>query len=274
MSDSKALPWYSTEPSVGDTVMFTTTNVTNEYGYEVLLDEYCNQKAFLPFSELSAKKIKKNPASFLKTGSKHCANVMDAGNAIHHVSLKDVTKDQKKEHSELYGHNSKLFGLCLRLSHFKFTESEWHIAFRDAMESSATHPYLVITNRFTLRDQPDFMPKEFADVILNNHATLFGMKPFSLDKRIMLVTFDPNGNQVTKDELARIVTELKEDDSDHSDEHLYKNQVCFNLSVQPIALPTFKFTISAYLDTLCEEVYEKLLAKLKQSRFDIVNPVN
>lgn len=277
MSDSSTNSWYSTQPQIGHTVMFTTGD-TNEIGYSVTMDEYSDQEAFLPFSELSARHIRKNPASFLKHHSKHCGNITDIGDGNMYISLKGVSKEQKKTHSELYGLNTKLFSLCRRLSHFDFTTDEWHKVFQTVMERSleqnTTHPYTVITDRFGLRDTDDkFMDSRYVEVILNNHATIFGMKPYITESKLMLVTFDCDGNQLTKEEITRVLSELKPENEEYSDEILYEQQGKFNLSVAPVALPIFRFTVTAYQDTVSKAISTQLSDMLKNgSRFDICIP--
>jgi len=269
--------WYSKKlPNVGDIVMFTT-RYTNDKAYYVTLDEYQDREAFLSFSELSKKRIRKNPSSFLKKESKNCAIVSDVGDNIISLSLISVSKDQKKQHSELYGLNSKLFGLCRRLAHIQFQEKEWYDVLRNAMEKSLElgydHPYATISDRSTLKNIEN-LPACYVDCILENHAKMFGMKPFSIKKRIMLITFQPDGNQVAKDEICRISHELKSEEDNYTDEQLYQDQSKINICVNPVALPVCEFSITAYQDALCKQVSDELMLKLKQSKFDIVEKVN
>lgn len=276
MSEPESTSWYSKSPKVGDTIMFTTCD-SNTLGYIVTLDEFSDHEAFLPFSELSARNIRKNPSSFLKQYSKHCGNITDIGEDMIYLSLKDVSDEQKKQHSELFSLNNKLFGLCRRLSHFDFGHQEWHNIFRTAMEQSLInkipHPYNVISDRTILSDSKDLMPPQYINSILHNHVTLFGMKPTIIVKKFMLITFDHEGNQLCKDEINRIFHELKPIQENYDDETLYNDQDKFNITVSPIALPIFSFSVTAFHKKLVDDIVKQLEIKLKNSKFNIIHSV-
>uniref|UniRef100_A0A6C0J769 S1 motif domain-containing protein n=1 Tax=viral metagenome TaxID=1070528 RepID=A0A6C0J769_9ZZZZ len=275
MSDKS---WYNTKLITDDVVMFTAGSV-DEYGYSILLDEYGNKEAFLPFTMLSTRKIKKNPASFLKPQSKHCGVVNEISDSNIIVSLKDISKSQKKNHSKLYNLNNKLFSLCRRLSHFKYTEENWHNVFKISLENyqqrldeldDTVHPYNIIINRIMIEETKNLLPSDYMNVLYNNHSILFGIKPYVANATIMLITFSSTGNEVIKNEISRVQRDINSNERLYTDQELYDQQDRFNINIVPIALPNVTVTVTAYKADYCLSIQSKLLRLLKDGVCDII----
>lgn len=286
------MSWYSGSPSVGDVLTFTV-HEANDIGFKVTLDAYDNSEGFLPFSELSSKKIKKNPAAFLKAGSKHCGLVTDNSDVITYISLKDVTKEQQELETQRHCNNGRLFALCQRLSRLpghNFTESQWHHQFRRALDKylnksnetvaegcdedeaedeaedeTPMHPIDIISSRQNIMNNK-YLPPDYHAIIANHHATLFGIKPATLTMIVTILTFDMNGNDRVKSVLSKIMSDV----GTFTDTQLYQDQSKYNLSINPVALPDFQIVITAYLESVCQNAADLITHHLHDAKFDIM----
>lgn len=297
--------WYLDAPKMGDILSFRVKDTT-DVGYNVELCAYKSQYfGFLPFSELSLKKIKKNPASFLKEGSRHCGVVTDADGYIVHLSIKHVTPEQKAEEEKMYADTEHLFSICQRLSYLEesknadLTEDAWFNVFAkalsqyrtgnsydeddsdedtdedadddtpdDTVEDAATHPLNILSRR-DMVNRSGVLPKQYMRIIRNNHAALFGFKPVVCTVIVTIVTFDMNGTELVKTVLNRIMEH--HGGSGGSDKELYDDQTKYNLHINPVALPEFHLEISAYLKDVCQRVADSAIAELNAVKFDIFN---
>jgi translation initiation factor 2 alpha subunit (eIF-2alpha) len=266
--------WYLSGPDVDDVITFTVVE-SDDVGFKVTIDAYSDRIGSLPFSELSAKKIKKNPASFLRIGSKHCGLVTDATGAMVYISLKNVTEAQKETENKLYSDNAHMFSMCQKLSFLGESEDTWFQCFRNALEhyrsgKIETHPYRALADRES-RLVTSLLTPNCARIIQDNHALLFGIKPHSLTTRVCIVTFHMYGNDLVKSNLLNIRESVNCAD-DLSDKELYEHQDKANVSIQPVSLPEFQITISAYQENVCRDYMDKIVNLLKQIKvFDIVD---
>ncbi|BBD72602.1 translation initiation factor IF-2 subunit alpha [Sulfodiicoccus acidiphilus] len=84
-------------PSVGDLVIGTVRDIF-DYGSYLVLDEYSNVQAFLPWSEIASKWVR-NVRNVIKEGEKKVVKVIrvDEKRGTVDVSLKKVTDDERKK---------------------------------------------------------------------------------------------------------------------------------------------------------------------------------
>lgn len=264
------MSWYLGKPSTGDVLTFTV-HEPSDIGFRVTLDAYSGTEGFLPFSELSSKKIKKNPASFLRPSHKHAGVVTDSCEAMTYISLKSVSKAQQEQETKQHANNERLFALCQRLAHLSsIAEHRWRDCFQYALDlyrkdGYTLHPFEAIVSR-QVSDDDVFLPSELLDTIVSHHATLFGMKPASLVILVTILTFDMNGN----DRVKSVLSSMMSGRETRSDAQLYQSPEKYNLTINPVALPDFQIVISAYLENACQSAADYLIDRLRMAKFDIM----
>lgn len=264
--------WYKGNILNGDVVTFTTRQ-SDDTGFTVTLDAYSDREGYLPYSELSSKKIRKNPRSFLKEGSKGCGVVTDADGVVIFISLKDVTQSQQEEEKRMHELSGRLFSMCRKLSFIRHSPRQWHDMFVEGInnyieDSIDEHPYTILSDRLLLRDKGEqVLLPEFLDVIRSNHCTLFGIKPFTATAKITIITFDIEGNERVKGALKSCLQRIGQGPT-LTDSQLYQNQDKFNITVQPVSLPDFQVQVTSYINSLCQEKLDSFISMLEAENFD------
>ena len=104
-------------PNLEELVMCTIRSYEENIGFTVTLDEYDDIEGLLVISNLSRKKLKKNPKTVCKNNSKHILLVSGIEGDNINLSKKDVNPGDMKQFSEFYGCNIKLATAMNKLSH-------------------------------------------------------------------------------------------------------------------------------------------------------------
>lgn len=273
--------WFAKDiPNANDMVMAEILSA-DDSGFHVSLLEYSGTIAFLPFSELSKRKIKKNPKSFLKLGAKLMLLVNDNDGLIC-LSLKLVKEDMEKNSQAMYDKNYSLYCLCSRLSHictdspltdYDKVYQEWVEYFRDMIENymasmdgedNLTHPIDYLSSRsFIKLDHMDERLKLIAKI----HPQLFGIKPIQVRKEIIVLCFRPDGCQYVKDILLKILEPYK---SHKTDQELFDDQSLANLTIQLVGPPRLTLTVWAYEQGTAEDIMKKVIRQIQEAKFDLV----
>lgn len=260
--------WYNYNPELDKPIIFQAIN-TNENGYNCYLPEYPDINGFIIFSELSHKRIRKNVTTFLKPSRDYCGLVTSITDGVIYISLKDISDEEAKNYHIFYDHTSKLYDLTERLAHLdtNITSETWHNAFRDALDlvkKLDLHPYEILTDR-ALFTTTDMLNDELKQLVMTNYTKLFGFKPITLNKDLLLVTFRFDGNQ----ELIKLLSSINQSDT-LTNEQLYNDQLSYNLKILPMALPKFRISITAYNQSYVNDLWQKTLTQLQKSSLDIV----
>jgi translation initiation factor 2 alpha subunit (eIF-2alpha) len=260
-------------PTVDEVTMCTVTEFNENAGLRVSVDEY-GLDGFLMLSELHNKKIRGPISNFLKVGTQLPLSVVDQGKGDGAVFLskKDVKEQQVKECKTRYQLNNKLVALAKRLPG---DTEQWLSTFReinspDHLEEE--HPWTLIQHR----DLDELgLSEEQCQIIMANHAKLFGIKPQCLRAQFTVYSFAIDGNQRVKDALIGILNRWNrppngadETEKVWTAEDLYEDNTRCNLTMLPIGLPTFQLKVSAYNHERCHEVYSAIKQEITEAGLD------
>ena len=191
----------SFDPEEEEITVFTIGG-SNDYSYDVDLLCY-GKKATLFFSELSKKRIRKNPQSFLKKNKTYACRVLREEHGHLYVSYKQVNDEEQKKALECYHLSQKFYNLPQRLCHYDDSVALdlWQESFVDCLRDSqlASHPLVLISDseNFTELGLPEIMK----NIIEANHRKLFGFEPHVCEKTITVMSFAIDGNEKVKESL-------------------------------------------------------------------------
>ena len=262
--------WYNDEkPEVGDVVMCTVSSY-GDAGYSVSLDGYNDLEGFIPLCELSQKRIRKNPATFLKIGDRHPVQVMsidkEAEPCIVELSLKDVNTAAQERCQRDAAFTVKLYNMCQRLEHVTHTaEAVWHKAFKTAVSKKRSG--IELFEALHVLNSPLDLPEDLVSLIRTHHVQLFGFSPVTVHKNYLIQCFRSDGNQYVKTILSDI---CPEDQKIWSTDEISENHSRYNLSIKLIGLPKILVTVTAANGDVAEEVHHRVEDKLKAAHFNIL----
>ena len=253
-------------PGMDEVTMCTVTSYNEQTGFNVTLDEY-DLEGLIALVDLNAKKIRGPISSFLKTGEQLPLVVIDPGvDGIVYLSRKDVKADQAKLCCDRYALSCKLFNIVRRLPE----NLEFEQAFRELnTEDSEEHPWTLLQNREW--DKLDLSTEQI-QIIESMHAKLFGIKPQSMRAKVSIYSFAYEGNAVVRDLILELQAQSQPQvdgsmsstrPSEWSDEELYQDTERYNMSIQPVAIPTFQIKITAYNLERCGRALEEIKANLQ-----------
>ena len=290
-----------------EVTMCTVISYNEQTGFNVMLDEY-DLEGLVALVDLNSKKIRGPVSSFLKTGEQMPLLVIDPGvDGIVYLSKKDVKPQKAKICSDRYALSCKLFNVAKRLpEHLEFTETFRYLNSRPDPDDDLDldpnivedHPWVLLQNREWERL---LMTDEQIQAIEDVHSKLFGIKPRSIRFKFTLYSFACEGNAVVRDHLLHILetwsrpatappstasatasaaspsaaspsaastTPSTNVPTEWSDEELYQDTSRCNVSIQPIAIPTFQAKITAYNLERCHETLDRLKTQLQQTGLD------
>jgi translation initiation factor 2 alpha subunit (eIF-2alpha) len=280
----------NSRPEMDEVTMCTVISYNEQTGFNVMLDEY-DLEGLVALVDLNSKKIRGPVSSFLKTGEQMPLLVIDPGvDGIVYLSKKDVKPQKAKICSDRYALSCKLFNVAKRLpEHLEFTETFRYLNSRPDPDDDLDldpnivedHPWVLLQNREWERLS---MTDEQIQAIEDMHSKIFGIKPRSIRFKFTLYSFACEGNAVVRDHLLHILetwsrpiaasdnttnaTNATNAPTEWSDEELYQDTSRCNLSIQPIAIPTFQAKITAYNLERCHEALETLKTQLQQTGLD------
>jgi len=263
----------ASRPTVDEVTMCTVTEFSENTGLSVSVDEY-DLAGFLMLTDLHSKKIRGPISNFLKVGTQLPLSVVDPGKGDGAVFLskKDVKEQQVKECKIRYLLNNKLFALAKRLPG---DPEHWLSTFREINSpdlQEEEHPWTLIQRR----DLDGLgLSDEQCQIIVANHAKLFGIKPQCLRAQFTVYSFAVNGNQRVKDALINILNHwnrppngVDETENVWTAEDLYEDNTRCNLTILPIGLPTFQLKVTAYNHERCHEVYSAIKQEISRAGLD------
>lgn len=292
------MKFYLDHPEIDQVTMCTVMDCDPNIGFTIHLDEY-DMDGFLELKELSNKKIRKSVSSFLKVGTQLPLSVIDVthdeDNTRVVMSKKSVDKGSISLCKERFSLNLRLFGIGRRLSHMTdMTEDQWLDIFRSVMSPDQTesdHPLTVLSDRSKADQLADL---EGFSHIVKHHPQLFGVKPFTtsfnfdiqsfaidgmdrvvkalLDFRCRLENpesvfchFRPEEKQMVYPNMPKYHTKAKDE---WTDEEMYEDPSAVNVAILPIAIPTFRFQVTAYHKEDCDKMTQWMKEHLKIQGFD------
>ena len=261
--------FYNNElPNVGDIVMCTVIEYNEAGGFTVTLDEYADKEGFIPLCELSPKRIKKNPATFLKTNDKHPVIVMAITDVVE-LSLKDVNEEDREQFKNKFSHTIKLYNMCQRLEHLtKTKESVWYEAFKNALSTEGNDVFQIIHNANLLKDGQSGLPLDLEKHLLDLHVQLFGFNTHTVQKTVMIQCFRSDGNQYVKQVLGAICPPDQKDN--WTTEELSEDPSRINLSIKPIGLPKLLITATSSSVASSEQKMTETMLALQKANFNIM----
>ncbi len=262
-------------PDVGDVVMCTVTEYTDA-GFKVTLDAYADNEGFIPLCELSQKRIKKNPATFLKIFDKHPVLVlnlasMDSGaHIVVELSLKDVQQDEREDCQKNFTSTVKIYNMCQRLEHItKTSETVWHDAFKQKMSlKTANNFFETLHNEQKIQSGNTGLSKDLDMLLLQHHIQLFGFSTNSIHKTLMIQCFRSDGNNYVKETLSRICPSDKK--SDWTTEELNADQERTNVTIKLIGLPKILISVTACRYEKAEQTMADVVRQLHEANFNII----
>jgi translation initiation factor 2 alpha subunit (eIF-2alpha) len=274
MSDSASCFYNNELPNVRDIVMCTVTEYTDA-GFKVILDAYADAEGFIPLCELSSKRIKKNPATFLKIQDKHPVLVLDIvgkGSNIVELSLKDVQPDERELCQKNFSNSVKIYNMCQRLEHLtKTPENIWHDAFKNSMSNAGcmADPHLldVIHSEQMINEGKSGLSKDLDDLLVKYHVQLFGFTTATLQKTLLIQSFRSDGSNYVKDILCSICPSDQKED--WVTEELNQDLDRYNLSIKLIGLPKILVTVTSCKIEKAEQVMNVVLKQLQAAKFNI-----
>ncbi len=172
-------------PRIGDLVVMTVSQILETH-IECHLLEFQNQKAILPWIEVSHKRIK-NPKRALKYNTKYVCSVtlVDVSGAT--LSLRNVTASESQDHLKYYESSRKVMTIIHRLSELMDTVQTYAVlydsivkALYDGVEMEVilfSHPYEALTD-YRLKQTDIFTPcsillsdpiRHHLDTLLTHH---------------------------------------------------------------------------------------------------------
>jgi translation initiation factor 2 alpha subunit (eIF-2alpha) len=245
--------------------MCTVTDFDCNSGFTVHLDEY-DLNGLLVLRELHNKKIRVPLASFLKVGTQLSLMVIDAGSEDGpvYVSKKIVKSDQIKACKLHFQLNNRLFNLVKRLPNDNWMET--FQALNGPGLDKDDHPWTLLNDREWGRLE-DLTEKEVT-VLKEHHSKLFGIKPQSVRAKFTVYSFAIEGNNLVRDLLISVQHKwhrptTDEDTRTWTQEELYVEGDRCNVSIQPIAIPTFQLKVTAYDRQRCYDVISTIKGTLE-----------
>jgi translation initiation factor 2 alpha subunit (eIF-2alpha) len=268
--------WFHQDtPNIKDIIMCTVESY-GDAGYKVTLDGYGDREGFIPLCELSQKRIRKNPATFLKIGDKHPVQVMSIAKDDSHVvevSLKDVDAAEQEKCQKNSMCTVKLYNMCQRLEHISgLPEALWRGAFKDSISKTRSGASLfeaIHIEQQLLTGKVD-LPKNLTEILITHHRHLFGFSATTVQKNYIIQCFRSDGNEYVKHVLLDV---CPIDQTVWSIEELNNDSTRFNLSVKLIGLPKILITTTAGNRAAAEEAQRVAEAKLKAANFNILMEV-
>jgi translation initiation factor 2 alpha subunit (eIF-2alpha) len=258
-------------PNVNDIVMCTVSEYTDA-GFKVTLDEYDDAEGFIPLSELSQKRIRKNPATFLKVYDKHPVSVVSLENQVVEVSLKDVKEDNAELCRKKIANILKLYSMCQRLEHItKVEKNVWKEAFKSCISNTGADLFDALHNEQQILEGRSGLPKHLDQLILENYTQLFGFNTTVIHKNILIQCFRSDGNQYVKNVLARICPPEQKDN--WTTEELSQDPERANISVKLIGLPKILLTVTAMKKDTANQKMTEAMNILTDAKFNILMEV-
>lgn len=277
----------NTHPEVNEVTMCTVTSFDESIGFHVHLDEY-DQDALLPLKELSAKKIRKSIASFLKINTQLPLCVMEVDDDGIVMTKKGFPTSANPECKERYGLNVKLFALARRIAFAILNsategkvseenidteaiariEGDWTGWLRDANSQDVElpdHLYNVLSNRGKLPYAP--LSDVQIETLEQHFVTLFGIHPITEAHSVTIQTFSIDGMDEVKTVLMDIASRFR---TVCSDDELYQNQSLANVVILPTAIPTFQINVTAYQRDHASRIWQDIQSMLKHANFNML----
>lgn len=262
-------------PEVGDIIMCTVTEYTDA-GFKVTLDAYADNEGFIPLCELSQKRIKKNPATFLKIFDKHPVLVlnlasMDSGaHIVVELSLKDVQQEERDECQKNFTSTVKIYNMCQRLEHVtKTSELIWHDAFKENMSlTTANNFFETLHSEQKIQHGNTGLSKNLDALLLLYHIQLFGFSTATIHKTMIIQCFRGDGNNYVKDTLSRICPSDKK--SDWTTEELNNDHERTNTTIKLVGLPKILISVTACRHEKAEQTMTDIVQQLQEAKFNIL----
>jgi translation initiation factor 2 alpha subunit (eIF-2alpha) len=268
-------------PKEAAVVMSTIIGYT-EAGYMVTLDAYGEQEGFIQLSELSMKRIKKNPATFLKPGDQHptlVLSVSDVGRAdndgntakVVDLSLKDVSEAEKVKCKKEHLHTIKLYNMCQRLEHITgVSRKSWEAEFKRCISlgSEGLDLYEIIQDRTALERAlgSNYLSEDLLQTLLKHHTQLFGFTTYTKTKTVMIQCFRSDGNQYVKTILNGLCILTTKD---WTQEEMNINTELYNMHIRLIGLPKIQISVTAYNQARAQEIMDVAMQKLRDANFNV-----
>lgn len=249
------------KPTENETVIFIVKDCT-DYSYDVVLPGY-EQQATLLFSELSKKKIRKNPQTFLKKKIKYAGKVLCIEDGVTYISYKDIESSEESSALTSYELSNKFFNLPQRICHLsKLIDLDtWCNSFVDCLrhEDQSVHPLEIISNRESLSNYK-ILPACLQRILLDHHKELFGIKLESVTLKIMIMCFGMDGNEAVKQALSGVLFRYSKT---YTPEELATDGTTCNVDFRIVGFPNVEFNITSYERETCMKVQKEILSQLQ-----------
>lgn len=265
-------------PEINDTVMVEIASITQDIGIEVHLLEYGNCSGFVPFSELSRKRMK-SISQYAKIGKIEPMIVIDVNKIKEYITLskKYVDEEMAEECNKRYQH-SKILHSMIHYTSQKFPD--YTVQKLNEMivwplyKTSNKHPYFSF--RKAQHDFGDIFPDLKSDVpdIANFLEDMikrrFADKPISINATISVNCFTSQGVKSLKVVLDKLYKTLQ------MSSHLDSDSIEIKLIKPPFySITSVTFTGSSGIKELNEILHSTVATALNVGvTFKVVNPVS
>lgn len=279
---SKSIRWYSNKlPEKDEIVMATIVSFEKDRGYTVHLNEYGDMEALLIISDLKKGKLRQNPKTFCKIGSKQVLLVKRIEVTMSHddvededvkidVSKKDVNPRDMTIFSSYYSLQVKFMGILKRLSHtHNISEQELieNIAWKydkDIDQDESEHILNKIQHRDQLAELSEIQDK-YREMLLESHYKLFGAITVKSHFNLTLIMFGIHGQQDLNDLFESILSKYPT----HTNDELYHNPDLYNVEISATAPPQYNVTLTACSRTTCQHAYDTLKELINTGPADV-----